>query len=352
MYCRDTTSCVNSDDKFGVPGRCSKHNISDIDTESTCSDFSNYSRGVSFEELVTPVYSTSRSLPKPFWTLTRASSGLQQASPGVGPGDVLYVQNSSRNSLNVGVVGGFMGHVLVILSEPRMIQCDSEEANDLREVLPRDDVWPVLRARSMEATRSDSGLHKSEVFFHLAEEDGHVVMLGELNEEGEWVPYDANTTELWMAPPELRSGFRAELAGEVVEDMTAVEADWSLSTAVRALLRPADVGERYDTGAVLRELKDCWLQKPICTSIVIAFWQRYLVKLAELPDLQMDAASLLLEWMPLKADRALPTELLSVMARCGWSRLRASEDAVARSPKATAAVARAPTAAAESVIYL
>merc|ERR1719313_3283716 len=73
---------------------------------------------------------------------------------------------------------------------------------------------------------------------------------------------------------------------------------------------------------VLEEIKECWEKEPICTSVVVTFWQRYLVKLAmsfvvSSGDL-IDPAALVLKWMPLKSDRVLPGELFATLQACGW----------------------------------
>jgi len=264
----------------------------DMDTASTCSGFSSCSRCSSFE---------------------------QPQSLGVGPGDVLCVRSGERNSFNLPQAGALFGHILVLLSEPRLVFEGSEDAEDLRPFLPAmaGKRWPLLRARAMESVRSDTGLHQADIFFHMTE-DGRVQMIGEFNDDDEWVPYVTNLTELWTAPPELRTGFRADLVAEVVQDMKAVESNWSISTAVRAWLWSASVFEQHDRAAVLQELQECWVRQPICTSIAITFWQRYLSKLAEVCHASVHPAALILRWMPLKADRALPDELLDTLASRGW----------------------------------
>jgi hypothetical protein len=99
----------------------------------------------------------------------------------------------------------------------------------------------------------------------------------------------------------------------IVMQMRNREASWSWGTAVRAFLLSADVSDGVD----LETIKKCWKSDPICTSVVISFWQRYMCKLADsIPD--ADAMDWILEWMPIMADRALPGELMSKMEKCGW----------------------------------
>merc|ERR1712146_658240 len=69
-------------------------------------------------------------------------------------------------------------------------------------------------------------------------------------------------------------------------------------------------------GELMDKVHGYWESAPICTSIVTAFWQRYLCKFAHATG--QCEANLILKWMPLKADRVLPGELVDTMQKCGW----------------------------------
>ncbi|CAK0865334.1 unnamed protein product [Prorocentrum cordatum] len=66
-----------------------------------------------------------------------------------------------------------------------------------------------------------------------------------------------------------------------------------------------------------------WTREPICTSIIIVFWQRYLCELAAATQGEcapsLSGLDLILQWMPLKADRGLPGDLLGVLRSRGWA---------------------------------
>ncbi len=47
----------------------------------------------------------------------------------------------------------------------------------------------------MESTRSEAGLHQSDVVFYV-KDDGVVVMLGDISDDHQWSPYLDNATEL------------------------------------------------------------------------------------------------------------------------------------------------------------
>merc|ERR1719162_2204282 len=71
------------------------------------------------------------------------------------------------------------------------------------------------------------------------------------------------------------------------------------------------------------KIADYWKKEPICTSVVIIFWQRYLHKLAGVVVSKVDSgkvepAELIMRWMPLKADRVLPGDLLGTLTETGW----------------------------------
>jgi len=112
----------------------------------------------------------------------------------------------------------------------------------------------------------------------------------------------------------------------VLSDMKSQEASWSWATAVRAVLLSAEVSDQHEKASVLRMIEKSWTVDPICTSVVIVFWQRYLCRLAEIANAAGNANKAevspvvwIVDWMPLQGDRALPGELLGTMERCGWN---------------------------------
>jgi hypothetical protein len=99
---------------------------------------------------------------------------------------------------------------------------------------------------------------------------------------------------------------------------------WSELTAVKAALMPASLDKNFEGLRALERLRASWDTQPICTSIVVMFWQRYLCKLApylkyaDSPDAVKGALDLIHRWMPIQADRALPGDLLRVLNGTGW----------------------------------
>merc|ERR1719359_2541011 len=98
---------------------------------------------------------------------------------------------------------------------------------------------------------------------------------------------------------------------QALNDLKECDANWSWTTAVRAfLLEGAVSAENGFNGLAaadkaLEDIQACWTAEPICTSVVITFWQRYLCHLVEhtaCPSIGNGALAAILQYMPLKAD--------------------------------------------------
>lgn len=186
------------------------------------------------------------------------------------------------------------------------------------------------------------GLGECELILYVDNTTGQIVVVGEAfvwkdtTQISEFTNIGAEIVEVWRCPPELRAMGRADAMEAALADVRAHTASWSWATAVRAFILSGEVKvatagdgdfsavHAVDGPKVLEEIQQCWLAEPICTSIVIAFWQRYLCKLAA--EISIDshthcrsALDMILLWMPLKADRVLPGQLLSAMRSHGWS---------------------------------
>lgn len=243
-----------------------------------------------------------------------------------GPGDVLVIKGTDRLSL-VGAAGGFAGHVALVVSTPTFILEDSPEADDIRDDWPELKVWPLWRVTALESTRLTAGINQADLLLYIQEDTGLIELIGEHNPDG-CIEYEREATTIWQAPGELRKHFRIDLMTELVSDMTDVDANWCWATAARAFLLPATISDELDSSTVLHEAQEGWAAKPICTSVVVAFWQRYLCTLSEhahvaserqvQPNSCFGPADLILKWMPLRADQTLPKDLLDAMLRCGW----------------------------------
>jgi len=247
----------------------------------------------------------------------------------IAPGDVLVVRGSGR-LMEIGTAGGFLGHVLVVIHRPRSVWRDSLEGRFFSEVWPAcaSEIWLMP---TLECTRAQQGLHIVETMVYVDPATNKLHLLGEFSDSEDspeicLCPNDM--LEVWQSPRELRRQLRVDLMQEVIRDMKANESNWSPVTAVRAgasslLRRLTSTLDSQDSMQYVKDLQACWTAEPICTSVVVVFWQRYLCRVANLsaefyPKQAQQLAAVLRRWMPLKADRALPGDLLSTMADVGW----------------------------------
>jgi len=240
------------------------------------------------------------------------------------PGDVLFVRGAG-GLLEIGTAGGMLGHVMLVVKTPQRIAHNSAHARYLKSVWPAGvgEIWKVL---TVESARGRSGLHEADLYLYIDRKSRRLLLLGELG-DGEF-DISNEACELWQSPEELRTHLTHTLVEEVLDDMRAqgASANWSWTTAARAVLRADDhLNDCNDKGQLMQEIQDCWAIDPICTSVVIAFWQRALCKLARTLSSSQQVgrikpADLILQWLPLKADRSLPGILLDTMRRCGWTK--------------------------------
>jgi len=236
------------------------------------------------------------------------------------PGDVLVVKGRGR-LMEIGTAGGFMGHVLVVTAPPRFVSPESPAAEPLQAAWPKEaaQLWMVP---TVESTRHEQGLHQAETVLYVHRSSGRLCLHGELGRYELVVQDSPETIEVWQSPAELRAQLRPDLMQEVVSNMKTQEADWSAGTAFRALVTSAKLTASAGSAQVLEDIRDCWARAPICTSVVVNFWQRYLCKLAHSAIVDkgtlVDPAELVLRWMPVKGDRILPGELFRTLEDIGW----------------------------------
>lgn len=238
------------------------------------------------------------------------------------PGDVLFVRGNGGIA-EIGTTGGFMGHVVVVLAAPERLACTSHEALELLKGWPSMDTSRVWCLETVESARGHSGLCRCTLLLYVEPRSKEFVLVGELPHNNHSLALiDKERVELWQSPPELRAQLRVEDMAVVLAEMIEVEQSWSLTTAARALLKTAAVSRSKslrkgtNRAQLLQELQDCWDQAPICTSVVVVFWQQYLCMHALATGQQ--ELDLILRWMPLKADRGLPGDLVTAMRRSGW----------------------------------
>jgi hypothetical protein len=245
------------------------------------------------------------------------------------PGDVLFVEASDpRGIMRLGQTGGAMGHVLLVAAPPRGVSMNSPEGVLLQNVWPAPNVRMLWIVPTMESCRAQEGFHETEYFVYI-DGMGQILFQGE-NAFGEDDPLtkyvEPQIVQVFQSPRKLRENFRPQIMHNVLNAMRDRQASWSWSTAVRAFLFSAEMQHRESSQQdTLNDIRKCWLTDPICTSVVIVFWQRYLCELAAEQNAMHNqnqsstALDWIMAWMPLKADRSLPGDLLNSLETCGWN---------------------------------
>lgn len=219
----------------------------------------------------------------------------------------------------IGTNGGFMGHAMLATGKPVAVAAGAEVAQRLGEEWPRNAAL-IWRVPTVEVCRARSGLHRSEILVHV-DPTGRLLLVGEILPCGEVLGMEQeDRLDVWQAPPALRASFCTATMEAVLRDMMSCEADWSLGTALRAVFKPALLSEAWEAEELLENVRESWEAAPICTSVPIVFWQRYLCRATK--GLNISAAESIRRWMPLAADRCLPGDLVTALRGCAWTRVR------------------------------
>mmetsp|Transcript_41422 Transcript_41422/g.95257 ORF Transcript_41422/g.95257 Transcript_41422/m.95257 type:complete len:258 (+) Transcript_41422:87-860(+) len=244
----------------------------------------------------------------------------EKHAPGfIAPGDVLFVGITTDGIVGglarVGRAGGMWGHVVVVTSVPERVAKHGTFAARLQDIWPANvhELWMVKTA---ESCRDHDGLHEAYSLIYVEPGSNRFILLGELDEAMCEFTLNNEALEVWQSPAMMRRTMKANLVLDVLAEMREQTDNWSFLTAAKAVI----MGSACSNQLGLSEIEDCWHTPPICTSIAIVFWQRYLCKFGQL--MSQDPCSLILQFMPLKADRALPSEVLRSMESTGWTRRR------------------------------
>jgi len=254
------------------------------------------------------------------------------------PGDVLVVCGQGH-LFEIGTIRGFMSHVMLVTGAP--VRVPPSVLAKLRALWPDGCLPETWRVPTLECTRSVAGMHSAEMLLAVTPRDRQLRILGELDKAGQ-VTLCCGMVELWQSPENLRTELRADIIESIVAGLSASQDCWSAATAIRAAVMSSGPIEKNTAVETLQEIQACWYKPPICTSVVVTFWQQYLCLLAALPamdflDLKQQqeqqhvqqepnstehvstrAVESIFKFMPLLADRTLPGDLVRSMRECGW----------------------------------
>lgn len=247
-------------------------------------------------------------------------------------GDILSCRNN--NNWEIGAMGGYFGHVMLVTAPAQCIPAGSSSAREFASVWPQErsgvtDLWAVP---IVESTRAEKGLREATLLVYVQQPSGSLVIAAELSSDDELAECEDNYVEVWQSPTQLRDltdscppHLITEVFAEMKKDMRW--SDWSELTAVKAALMPATLDSNCEGLKALAQIRESWAEKPICTSVAIAFWQRLLCKLAPLLNVGLHqnladrTMSLIRKWMPIRADRSLPSEMSDALHSAGWNKI-------------------------------
>jgi hypothetical protein len=246
-------------------------------------------------------------------------------------GDVLCIKGDGRLA-RIGETGGFAGHVLLVIGQAACFYKHTVEALPFQCIWPKSNVDCIWAVPCIESTRDVTGLSEAELLLYV-DLRGHIYVLGEIALDGTLTEFDVSEeVGIWRCPSELRELAHEGLMARALADVKSYGASWSWATAVRAFLLQGELtmpttcaSDHAPSGepkTTLNEIQSCWSAEPICTTVIIAFWQRYLCYLAN-HEAQFNGNALMMifQYMPLKADRCLPGELVSALRSHKWENL-------------------------------
>jgi hypothetical protein len=251
---------------------------------------------------------------------TASSEGCESLDVMVGIGDIVVVESDGSVG-SIGEIHGSFGHVLLVSGSPECIREGSDDADGMEKIWP-EGVKQVWIVPTVECTRRQQGMLHSKLLIYNEPGTDQFLLLGEMSEDNVIFvcAEPVEKIQFLCCPGELRACCQSDLMAKTLRDMDAIQRSWSWSTAIRAYLFSSSVlngPESVNESTSLEQIRTSWESSPICTSIIIVFWQQYLCALAA-QDGDRSPMKQISEYMPLKADRALPSKLIATLKNCGW----------------------------------
>jgi len=222
----------------------------------------------------------------------------------------------------------------VVLCRSPLNPAETDVKEKVSQQHPNTMTGDILCCQTIESTRPHNGPNSAwypalSVFvrWHTT---GELEQLGDIGEGSR--TFNVNT-ELMPVKPLLHPfrpnvaglGFDGELFQAATRVCAAESQKWSKMTAIRALsakraaINQADFADARSRQDLMQDIRKRWNKKPICSSVAIQVWQKYIEMLfsgsAESTDL---AAQQILRWMPVYSDQTTPSMLMKVLSQCGW----------------------------------
>lgn len=233
--------------------------------------------------------------------------------------------------------GNIWGHTVMVLATPHAVEVahlydkSDKENPELRELARRVPVY-VAKVLQSASNMLDIGISACAMVVHPVTQE--VCPVKQLSGSAVQLCAGKEThvsMELFMSPLNNKT-LDFDLFVLSVEECHRMPQDtkWSLRTAVRSYLRKAELNpSKYKSDRrkvkLARELSATWRKRPICSTIPPRVWQKYLLKVSYqsgVANPEAAWAGSVLETMPVKDDRVLPSDLVKALTGTGrWSRL-------------------------------
>lgn len=249
-------------------------------------------------------------------SLLHAAFGMYPNSPLVMAGDVLL---SGPDRWGI--------HHMILAQGPMTPAIDAVTAE---VAAPGMTVYSFPTVESSDLERGvDTAWKTGHRFVFVDSDTNQLMLLGEMVDGCDilYVEDEAQPVKVLQHP--LRPGrggpaFDFVAFGKAVTHLSQTSKTWSLATALRSLsstnevINAAPYLEDSNARAKLfKDLSQSWDTPPICSSVVVKVWQCYFLYAcgAERTDA---AVQYILQYMPLRCDLALPSQVVQALSRCGW----------------------------------
>jgi hypothetical protein len=169
-----------------------------------------------------------------------------------------------------------IGHVQIIVEQPSKV--DPQYVEDMGLSHPGRDVWSLSTIHSTGLRRG--GVCEEKVFVSV-KANGELILVGCVEVDALKQPLEAKQCDdlqfdIYQAPGPLRACFQRQLADRATQ-LTMTRHEWSLITGARAALGVfTSRGRKLQSIPTVEEWKQSLEIEPICTTIFIGWWQRYL----------------------------------------------------------------------------
>jgi len=233
------------------------------------------------------------------------------------------------------VGGNSWGHVVLLLDLPRLLRLPrlfdfTDKEHPAPRLIGQNVPAYVCKTFQSASNMKDMGLALCALVLHP--QSGNVCPVKQI--QGGFqvcAGREGAVTMEFLLSPLSNETLDVRLFQLCVEELRQMPVDtkWSFRTAVRGYLRHAELKPSNYTSekqkrSLSRDIFAKWQKRPICSTVPPRIWQKYLLKQAYAqastdPDVRW--VTDVLNMMPVKDDRVLPSELVKILLGTGrWHR--------------------------------